>query len=112
MLTDSSPVAIFVLSLVLLQVNASIPSGVDSSPSPSPEVFTIRNDHASNLGKRARKADYEAHPAGELVCRPFGLCEPCPADEVSLNLDITTSIITAMGMQWRSLDLGAINPGA
>ncbi|KAK4685801.1 hypothetical protein P7C73_g4339, partial [Tremellales sp. Uapishka_1] len=26
--------------------------------------------------------EYVAHPAGELVCRPFGECEPCPEDEL------------------------------
>jgi hypothetical protein len=28
-------------------------------------------------------AEYQAHPAGDLVCRPFGECAPCPEDEVS-----------------------------
>ena len=46
-------------------------------------VYTRARLDEGGLSKRARKADYQAHPAGELVCRPFGLCEPCPVDEVS-----------------------------
>ncbi|WWC59500.1 uncharacterized protein I303_102056 [Kwoniella dejecticola CBS 10117] len=30
----------------------------------------------------SKKPEYVAHPAGDLVCRPFGECEPCPRDEL------------------------------
>lgn len=30
-----------------------------------------------------KKPEYVAHPASDLVCRPFGECEPCPENEVS-----------------------------
>jgi len=46
-------------------------------------VYTRARLDDGGLSKRFGKADYQAHPAGELVCRPFGLCEPCPIDEVS-----------------------------
>ena len=69
---DSSPILLFVLSLVILQVTANLRG----------EIYTLQS-RDDGLTKRARKADYQAHPAGELVCRPFGLCEPCPVDEVS-----------------------------
>jgi hypothetical protein len=72
----SSPIAFFVLSLVILQVTASLNLDVWG------EIYTPQS-RGDGLTKRARKADYQAHPAGELVCRPFGLCEPCPIDEVS-----------------------------
>jgi hypothetical protein len=72
----SSPIAIFVLSLVILQVTANLDLG------PRGDIYTLTS-RDDGLTKRARKADYQAHPAGELVCRPFGLCEPCPIDEVS-----------------------------
>jgi hypothetical protein len=67
-----------VLSLVVLQVNADYDYDLTSR-----DVFTIGDTLGEYVDKRARKTDYQAHPAGELVCRPFGLCEPCPADEVS-----------------------------
>jgi len=73
---DSSPILLFVLFLVILQVTANLNLHARG------EIYTLQSrDHG--LTKRARKADYQAHPAGELVCRPFGLCEPCPVDEVS-----------------------------
>jgi hypothetical protein len=72
----SSPIAYFVLSLVILQVIANL--NLDTRG----EIYTLQS-RDDGLTKRARKADYQAHPAGELVCRPFGLCEPCPVDEVS-----------------------------
>jgi len=72
----SSPIAFFALSLVILQVTASL------NPDARGEIYTLQS-RDDGLTKRARKADYQAHPAGELVCRPFGLCEPCPVDEVS-----------------------------
>jgi hypothetical protein len=74
----SSPIAFFVLSLVILQVTANL--NLDARG----EIYTL--PRGDGLTKRARKADYQAHPAGELVCRPFGLCEPCPIDEVSTFL--------------------------
>ena len=73
---DSSPIALFVLSLVILQVTAN--PDFDARG----EIYTLQS-RDDGLTKRARKPDYQAHPAGELVCRPFGLCEPCPVDEVS-----------------------------
>lgn len=78
----------FVLSLVLLQVEALNPEARvevegEALLNLGQDVYTLRHGPIFDLGKRARKADYQAHPAGELVCRPFGLCEPCPADEVS-----------------------------
>jgi len=73
---DSSPIALFVLSLVILQVTA------DPNLDVQGEIYTLQS-RDGGLTKRARKPDYQAHPAGELVCRPFGLCEPCPVDEVS-----------------------------
>jgi hypothetical protein len=79
----SSPIALFVLSLVVSQVNADAEPGLSSQSIPASRgVYTIQDLPDSSLDKRARKNDYQAHPAGELVCRPFGLCEPCPADEV------------------------------
>lgn len=30
----------------------------------------------------AKKPEYVAHKAGDLTCRPFGECSPCPKDEV------------------------------
>lgn len=72
----SSPIAFFVLSLVILQVTANLNLGLRG------EIYTLQS-RDDGLTKRARKADHQAHPAGELVCRPFGLCEPCPVDEVS-----------------------------
>jgi len=75
---DSSPIVLFVLSLVILQVTA------DNILGPVFTLGTGLEDDGLSVGKRARKADYQAHPAGELVCRPFGLCEPCPVDEVSI----------------------------
>lgn len=36
----------------------------------------------SSLAGRA-KPEYIAKPAHDLLCRPFGECEPCPKDEVS-----------------------------
>ncbi|ORY31028.1 hypothetical protein BCR39DRAFT_593552 [Naematelia encephala] len=29
-----------------------------------------------------KRPEYIAHPAGSLVCRPFGECEPCPHNEL------------------------------
>jgi len=72
---------LFVLSLVILQVTADNLLGPVFTLGP---VAVAGSDDGLSIGKRARKADYQAHPAGELVCRPFGLCEPCPVDEVSI----------------------------
>ncbi|WVQ83268.1 hypothetical protein IAT38_005407 [Cryptococcus sp. DSM 104549] len=33
-------------------------------------------------GRKGKKPEYVAHPAGDLVCRPFGECSPCPKDEL------------------------------
>lgn len=30
----------------------------------------------------SKKPNYVPHPASDLVCRPFGVCEPCPVDDV------------------------------
>ncbi|KGB75152.1 hypothetical protein I307_04201 [Cryptococcus deuterogattii 99/473] len=30
----------------------------------------------------AKKPEYVAHKAGDLTCRPFGECSPCPKDEL------------------------------
>jgi hypothetical protein len=35
-----------------------------------------------SLESRQNRPEYFAHPAHELLCRPFGECEPCPKDEV------------------------------
>lgn len=32
----------------------------------------------------SKKPNYVPHPASDLVCRPFGVCEPCPVDDVGL----------------------------
>ena len=48
-----------------------------------------------------KKPEYVAHPASDLVCRPFGECEPCPENEVSCpispdlgaQLNLTFSLI-------------------
>ncbi|WWC67979.1 uncharacterized protein I206_101898 [Kwoniella pini CBS 10737] len=32
--------------------------------------------------KNTKKPEYVAHPAGDLICRPFGECESCPKDEL------------------------------
>jgi hypothetical protein len=82
---DSSPIVFFVLSLVILQVTANLDLG------PRGDIYTLTS-RDDGLTKRARKADYQAHPAGELVCRPFGLCEPCPVDEVSASRFFKSSI--------------------
>lgn len=48
---------------------------------PGPTAVLAETD--SNLN--ASKHRYESHTAtGDLVCRPFGDCEPCPIDEVSV----------------------------
>lgn len=43
----------------------------------------IERREAASTDHGNPKHDYVAHQPGELVCRPFGECEPCPADEVS-----------------------------
>lgn len=74
---SSSPVALFVFSLLFVQITAEPVCNLDQ---PAPHVYTLGSD--LSLQTRAKKVDYVAHPAGDLVCRPFGQCEPCPADEV------------------------------
>lgn len=56
-------------------------------------VYTRARLDDGGLSKRLRKADYQAHPAGELVCRPFGLCEPCPVDEVSFGSSLPSPLL-------------------
>ena len=97
----SSPIAFFVLSLVILQVTANL------NPDARGEIYTLQS-RDDGLTKRARKADYQAHPAGELVCRPFGLCEPCPVDEVSdcsfphVVHPVTSHEVHSKTIMWRS----------
>ncbi|WVW78413.1 hypothetical protein I302_100367 [Kwoniella bestiolae CBS 10118] len=43
---------------------------------------TKRAESHSSRQSRPKKPEYVAHPAGDLVCRPFGECEPCPRDEL------------------------------
>ncbi|WVQ98086.1 hypothetical protein IAU59_005208 [Kwoniella sp. CBS 9459] len=41
-----------------------------------------RAERAERPRPSAKRPEYIAHPAGDLVCRPFGECEPCPEDEL------------------------------
>ncbi|OCF45861.1 hypothetical protein I317_00349 [Kwoniella heveanensis CBS 569] len=75
--------------LVLLLVLVSTP--ISAEPTTPPPVIAKRDlkaDAASNAERAERprpsskRPEYIAHPAGDLVCRPFGECEPCPEDEL------------------------------
>ncbi|EIW71227.1 hypothetical protein TREMEDRAFT_27464 [Tremella mesenterica DSM 1558] len=51
-------------------------------------VYTLEGRHTSQRSSeppssRAKRPAYVAHPASQLVCRPFGECEPCPKDQLS-----------------------------
>lgn len=71
-------VAWLLLATLLLALSAS------AEPFPVRVSNTNTTRAAPSLAERARnKPNYEAHPADELVCRPFGECEPCPEDDVS-----------------------------
>ncbi|KAL7420034.1 hypothetical protein Q5752_004999 [Cryptotrichosporon argae] len=48
------------------------PMAVGAAPPPSARPST-----------RPKRPEYVSHPAEDLVCRPFGECEPCPEDELS-----------------------------
>lgn len=48
-----------------------------------PLLVTANSRSSVYLPRAKGRPEYVAHPAGELVCRPFGECEPCPEDEVS-----------------------------
>jgi hypothetical protein len=56
-----------------------------SGPDPGPNSLPPRQNgvDGGGPGGSGKRPEYVAHPAGELVCRPFGECEPCPSDEVS-----------------------------
>lgn len=45
-------------------------------------VATAENSTERSTSANGRKQDYKK-PVDDLVCRPFGECEPCPEDEVS-----------------------------
>ncbi|WWC86873.1 uncharacterized protein L201_001752 [Kwoniella dendrophila CBS 6074] len=45
-----------------------------------PSTKATRSD--LEIRQKSKKPEYVAHPAGDLVCRPFGECEPCPKDEL------------------------------
>jgi hypothetical protein len=52
----------------------------------SAEVVSASSSSSSSTQPNASKHRYESHATtGDLVCRPFGECEPCPQDEVSLS---------------------------
>ena len=92
LMDTSSSASIFVLSLLCLQAAAEAgPAYYDDLP--IPQVFTIGS--SSGIESRASKPDYVAHPAGDLVCRPFGQCEPCPIDEVSFPCAFTSATTIA-----------------
>jgi len=68
--------------LVALLLLVTLAITVSANPEPVPLPISQRT--TGSLVERARKKpNYEAHPVGELVCRPFGECEPCPEDDVS-----------------------------
>jgi len=47
-------------------------------------VYASYPTSSHRLRDRAQaRPSYVAHPAGDLVCRPFGECEPCPHDELN-----------------------------
>ncbi|WWD21528.1 hypothetical protein CI109_106014 [Kwoniella shandongensis] len=82
--SSRSTVLSFIFSLLLFSTPV-LADPVQSS-STSRWIYTSRLDsEASNLVGRAekgKKPEYVAHPAGDLVCRPFGECSPCPRDEL------------------------------
>ena len=60
-------------------------------------VFSIAAVVPSDDPLAAKAHTYDSQtPGGDLVCRPFGECEPCPADEVRL-FDFVKSIKDSCG---------------
>ncbi|OXB34896.1 hypothetical protein J007_05408 [Cryptococcus neoformans] len=60
---------------------------VSAAQEPPPKyIYANRSllTEESHLQKRipAKKPEYVAHKAGDLTCRPFGECSPCPKDEL------------------------------
>ncbi|ORX33932.1 hypothetical protein BD324DRAFT_584132 [Kockovaella imperatae] len=67
------------------------PQAVDSSSSvvhvKIPSLLELNSESyvATGVSRRSPQSSrpkYQAHPISGLVCRPFGVCEPCPADEL------------------------------
>ncbi|KAK1921614.1 hypothetical protein DB88DRAFT_498582 [Papiliotrema laurentii] len=49
----------------------------------SPVIATNTSTiHVLSLSSRQTRPEYVPHLAADLVCRPFGECEPCPSDEL------------------------------
>ncbi|KAK6903699.1 hypothetical protein L486_03270 [Kwoniella mangroviensis CBS 10435] len=82
--TCSITIVLFILFTFLL---CACP--ILASPEPQP-IYIPRslqsNNKRAESNTKARpnpnRPEYVAHPAGDLVCRPFGECEPCPRDEL------------------------------
>ncbi|WVF69772.1 hypothetical protein IAT40_004551 [Kwoniella sp. CBS 6097] len=83
------------ICLVLLFALVSTPILAEPLTTPQAARTTyIQDDRDAGTGVRSRaeraerprpsskRPEYIAHPAGDLVCRPFGECEPCPEDEL------------------------------
>ncbi|ODN79659.1 hypothetical protein L202_03597 [Cryptococcus amylolentus CBS 6039] len=85
--TLSWPIALLLLTLIALAT--AEPERYLYTRSSSLDALGIRQDSSSETAtggaeskKRAKQPEYVAHPAGDLVCRPFGECSPCPKDEL------------------------------
>ncbi|WRT64742.1 uncharacterized protein IL334_001676 [Kwoniella shivajii] len=78
----------FVLTLLILspltQATSISPPEPRHTYVPITRSLDDRADHhpSSSSKPKYKKPEYVAHPAGNLVCRPFGECEPCPKDEL------------------------------
>ncbi|WWD07636.1 hypothetical protein V865_005737 [Kwoniella europaea PYCC6329] len=80
------PIVLFVLFTFLLCAPPILASP-ETRPVYIPRSFQLeikRAESSSSTKSRPKptKPEYVAHPAGDLVCRPFGECEPCPRDEL------------------------------
>ncbi|KAK8847434.1 hypothetical protein IAR55_005292 [Kwoniella newhampshirensis] len=78
--SSRSTILMFMFSVLLF----SAPVHADPTQSSTSQwIYTPYEAYHDSLVGRARtKPEYIAHPAGDLVCRPFGECSPCPRDEL------------------------------
>ncbi|WVR04657.1 hypothetical protein IAU60_001668 [Kwoniella sp. DSM 27419] len=69
--------------LVILLLAFALAHGVQGRTEPR-AVYVARHGMSTRAEAhgRPKRPEYVAHPAGDLVCRPFGECEPCPDDEL------------------------------